>query len=270
MTRGRHANHVYVAVDDVDPTCDYLPDPHATPAGRDVLERILATSGAELSATQTITARQNDAGSLKRLQPIRQTLLADAVAHRWTATLRDVGLTPEQVDTVVASPACGPLFVALERGTTLGHPMDHLLRGLINASPLGEHADPAGDIAAVLHSRVQAWLHTQVDNPQTITTTPRPEDLQPEAAETLRQVDELIAARMHALTDHAITTAPAWLTTLGPRPDDDAVAWLQQVAAIAAHRDYADGPTLIRAAEPPRPPLAPPVAAPDAHDWSRS
>jgi conjugative relaxase-like TrwC/TraI family protein len=270
MTRGRHANHVYVAVDDVDPTCDYLSDPHATPAGRDVLERILATTGAELSATQTITARQNEAGSLGRLEPIRQTLLADAVAHHWTATLRDVGLTPDQVDSVIASPEGGPLFVALERGTTLGRPMDHLLRGLINARPLGEHADPAYDIAAVLHSRVQAWLHTQVDNPQTITTTPRPEDLSPEAAETLRQVDELIAARIHALTDHAITTHPAWLTTLGPRPDDDPGTWLQQVAAIAAHRDYADGPTLIRAAEPPHPPLAPPVAVLGAHDWSRS
>lgn len=136
--------------------------------------------------------------------------------------------------------------------------------------PRGNPADPAGDIAAVLHARVQAWLHTQVDNPQTITTTPRPEDLPPEAAETLRQVDELIAARAHALTDHAITTNPAWLTTLGPRPDDDPGTWLQQVAAIAAHRDQADGPTLIRAAEPPHPPPTPPVLVPDAHDWSRS
>jgi hypothetical protein len=148
--------------------------------------------------------------------------------------------------------------------------MGHLLRDLINASPFGDAADPAGDIAAVLHARVQAWLRTQVDNPQTITTTPRPEDLSPEAAVTLRQVDELIAARVHALTDHAITTHPAWLTTLGPRPDDDPGAWLQQVAAIAAHRDQADGPTLIRAAEPPHPPVAPPAAVRGARDWSRS
>jgi len=159
---------------------DYLSDPHATPAGRDVLERILATTGAERSATQTIAARQNEAGSLKRLQPIRQTLLADAVAHHWAATLHDVGLTPEQVDTVIASPEGGPLLVALERGATLGRQMDHVLRDLITASPLGDSTDPAIDIAAVLHARVQAWLHTQVDNPQTITTTtPRPEDLRP-------------------------------------------------------------------------------------------
>src|SRR5665647_837786 len=84
MTRGRHHNHVYVAVDDVDPSCDDLPDAHPAPSGRDVLEQILTTSGAELSATQTVTARRNDATSLKRLGPIRQTLIADASASRWT------------------------------------------------------------------------------------------------------------------------------------------------------------------------------------------
>lgn len=55
LTRGRHANHVYVATD--------LPDEDrppglplgslARPTGRDVLQRILATTHAELSATET-------------------------------------------------------------------------------------------------------------------------------------------------------------------------------------------------------------------------
>ena len=135
MSRGRHDNHVYVAVDDPDPTCDYLPDPHAAPAGREVLETILATAGAELSATQTIADRQNQAESLKRLEPIRNTLLADATTQHWTAALSDTGLTPDQVAAVLASPARGPLFTALDRGTALGYPMTSVLRDLINSRP---------------------------------------------------------------------------------------------------------------------------------------
>ena len=107
MTRGRQDNRVYVAVDDVDPACDYLPDIHAAPDGRAVLAGILATSGAELSATQTIAARQNAVGSLKRLEPIRQTLLADATARRWISALRRAGLGDAAVEQITTSPACG-------------------------------------------------------------------------------------------------------------------------------------------------------------------
>ncbi|GCE75661.1 hypothetical protein CBZ_07170 [Cellulomonas biazotea] len=50
MSRGRHANRTYVVVDGGDPEC--LPG-QAPPSGREVLERILATSHAEPSATET-------------------------------------------------------------------------------------------------------------------------------------------------------------------------------------------------------------------------
>jgi hypothetical protein len=50
MTRGRTANHAYVAIDGVDATCDRLPDPAGDSPGRDILARILATEGAELSS----------------------------------------------------------------------------------------------------------------------------------------------------------------------------------------------------------------------------
>jgi len=50
MSRGRQTNRTYVVVDQPDPDC--LPS-HATSSGREVLERILATSHAEHSATET-------------------------------------------------------------------------------------------------------------------------------------------------------------------------------------------------------------------------
>ncbi|WP_448060599.1 MobF family relaxase [Cellulomonas hominis] len=270
MTRGRRDNHVYVGVDDVDPACDYLPDTHATPDGRDALTAILATSGAELSATQTIAARQNAAASLKRLEPIRQTILADASAPRWTAALRRAGLSADHVDEIVASPACGPLFTALERGAALDQPMDDVLTELIWSRPLNAPGEPVRDLAALLHHRATEWLNTLVEDPANITPRPDVAHLSPGARETLRQVDELIAARINALTDHAITASPEWVSELGPEPaDDDARrAWRRRIAAAVAREDFTHGPTVIPS--PPRSAVNPPLA-PDLHlERSRS
>lgn len=98
MTRGRETNHAYVATDDIDPDCDHLPNPPSPAAGTAILERILATSGAELSATQTIAANHNAAESLNHLEPIRQALLADATHRHWDASLAATQLGPGVVD----------------------------------------------------------------------------------------------------------------------------------------------------------------------------
>lgn len=247
MTRGRDDNHVYVAVDDVDPDCDYLPDTHATPDGHDVLATILATSGAELSATQTIAARQNAATSLNRLGPIRDTILADASAPRWTEALRHAGLTDAQLEAVIASPSCGSLFTALERGATLHPRMDEVVETLVTASPLEDADETDPDLARALRHRVNAWLSTQVEDPRTLPTHPDTSHLSRGAQVTLREVEELIAARIDALTDHTIADAPAWVVELGPEPDDPAErrAWRARIAATVAHADLTKGPTTI-------------------------
>ncbi len=73
MTRGRDANHAYVATDTMDTTCP-SPTGAEAPTGRDVLRQVLATDGAERSATATLRRRQDDATSLRRLLPIRDLL----------------------------------------------------------------------------------------------------------------------------------------------------------------------------------------------------
>ncbi len=72
MTRGRQSNHAYVATDS--PAAEYDHTPGVT--GRQILERVLATDGAEQSATATMRRRQDDAISTRRLLPIRDTLRA--------------------------------------------------------------------------------------------------------------------------------------------------------------------------------------------------
>ena len=251
MSRGRHDNHVYIALDDVDPTCDYLPDHQHIPDGHDALAAILATSGAELSATETIAASQDEVASLMRLEPIRQTLIADAAGHRWDATFPEVGLSAGQCEQITNSPARGPLITALERARALGHPMPQVLAGLIAARPI-DGTGAAVDVAAVLHHRVNDWLHTRIDDPTRIRVVPDATNAPDGVAVLLKQVDELIAARTDALTDQAIESQPAWLAALGPAPDDPATrsAWRTQIALHVAHADATDGPTRVRMPPP--------------------
>lgn len=251
MTRGRHDNHVYVALDDVDPTCDYLPDGQHIPDGHDALAAILTTAGAELSATETIAAAQDQVASLRRLEPIRQTLIADAAGHRWDATFPEVGLTAGQCEQISASPARGPLITALERGHTLGHSMPQVLAGLI-ADRVFDGTAPAHDLAAVLHHRVNEWLQTQVDDPTCVRVVPDASNAPDDVAVLLDQVDQLIAARTDALTDRAIEPQPAWLAALGPAPDDPATrsAWRTQIALHVAHADATTRPTTVQAPPP--------------------
>ncbi|MGQ0631521.1 MAG: MobF family relaxase [Sporichthyaceae bacterium] len=78
MTRGRTANHAYVAVDAIDPTCPNPPDLDPIPTARQMLEGVLCTDGAELSATATLRRRQDEVTSFGRLLPIRDTLTTAA------------------------------------------------------------------------------------------------------------------------------------------------------------------------------------------------
>ncbi len=53
LTRGRHANYAYVPTDTAAAeTHRRGPDPATAPTGRDILDRVLTTTGAELSATE--------------------------------------------------------------------------------------------------------------------------------------------------------------------------------------------------------------------------
>ncbi len=123
MTRGRHANHLYVPTDPLDPDCDGIPDAQPAATARQVLTTILATSRRELSATETTTHAADQATSLRRLVPIRDTLAAAHDRHTWQQLAPAIGLTPEQTQQVLDSPAAGPLLAAIRHGQAAGHPM---------------------------------------------------------------------------------------------------------------------------------------------------
>lgn len=198
MTRGRHDNHVYLALDTIDAACDYPPEHQISQGGREALEAILKAPGAELSATETIAASQDEAASPRRLLPIRHTLLADAAAEHWAAVFPTVGLTAEQCDQIAMSPARGPLITALERGRALGHPMHEVLAGLIAARPL-DGPRPAAETTSVLHHRVHEWLRAHTEDPADVAITADRDDISTDIGALLDQVDDLLAERADAL-----------------------------------------------------------------------
>ena len=95
MTRGREANTAYIAVDRLDvahmgPRAGDDPEVSA----RSILFGILQHVGAELSAHETITAKQDVPGSVAQFAAEYETLAAAAQPDRWVATVRASGLTP--------------------------------------------------------------------------------------------------------------------------------------------------------------------------------
>ncbi|HEY3547368.1 MAG TPA: MobF family relaxase, partial [Propionicimonas sp.] len=234
MTRGRDANHVYVAVDTLDTDCDDLPDPHAALDARDLLATVLATTGAEQSATATIAAKQDEAASLRRLGPIARTLYTDAAQQRWSDTLAGLGVPAATVAAISQSPDAGRVFAALDRVAALAAPVrDTVFRGLI--AGLDGHDEPAARLLA----GAQRWLRRRVADAHDLPTVRNATGLDANGQALLDEVNQLLGDRVHALVGSALDEQPDWLGRLGPEPTNLSArqAWLDEIAATVAHHD---------------------------------
>ncbi|WP_426592633.1 MobF family relaxase [Cellulomonas sp. McL0617] len=234
MTRGRDSNHLYLAVDRIDADCDAPPDPGAAGDARDILTTILATSGAERSATATIADRLDEATSLRRLEPIASTLYGDATRNRWTTRLVELGVDHDTMHAIGTSPDGGRLFADLDRIATVApnDGVDSVVRAVLDVR---DHSEP---VAAIL-ARTSAWLRRNSDDPRDIPSSNDPIGLDPDGLDLLDQVHGIIANRVEALTRTALDGQPSWLEQLGPEPHDRPAhdAWLAAIAAHAANAD---------------------------------
>jgi conjugative relaxase-like TrwC/TraI family protein len=229
LTRGRQENHAFIATDIAD--LGYDGAPAAEQTGRQILQQILATTDAQTSATETLRALHDDATSLAQLASIHETLVHDAQRQRWATVIADSGLTAEQSQRVLTSPAYGPLVAALQRADRDGHPMHDVLPALLAMAPLDRgNNDPsssaaAHDIASVLHHRVTAW-HEKTVPPQGhrvepliggfITPSGDLGDGTPvDQRVAIDHVEALMASRDDPATRQILENPPAWLGT-GP------------------------------------------------------
>lgn len=244
MTRGSEANIAYVAIDKPDPAHDGPhPGDNEEATARSVLFGVLQHGGAELSAHETITAEQEAWGSIAQLAAEYETIAAAAQHDRWAMLIRSSGLTDDQADDAIASPAFGALTAELRRAEANQHDVETLLPRLVRARAFGD----ADDIAPVLHYRVTRATARPAGAGRTRKAPRLIAGLIPEATGTmtaemrraLTERRDLIETRADALLHTALTEGEGWTKALGAPPKDakTAAAWLRLGRTIAAYRD---------------------------------
>jgi len=242
LTRGRTANHAYLATDLPDPDHDGAPEPH--PSAPEILDRILTTSHAQTSATQTLRDLQNHATSLARLAPIHETLAQAACTDHYR-TLIQRTLGRPAADDLSDSAAFPPLIAALRRIEDDGHDLAAMLRACIAERPI-DAGDAARDLAAVLHWRVERWhrntpptRHHDKQLAGGLLTPAPPDYLDPQTGPTLRELEDLIQHRVNALTEAALARPAGLLRRFGPPPHNEAdyAVWRGHLHTIIAYRD---------------------------------
>ncbi|WP_282856383.1 MobF family relaxase [Pseudoclavibacter helvolus] len=244
LTRGQDANLAYVAIDKPD---DSHQEPHPgdniEATARSVLFGVLQHVGAELSAHETISVEQDTWGSIAQLAAEYETIAAAAQRDRWASLLRASGLTAEEAEAAIHSPAFGALTAELRRAEADHHDVEAMLPRLAQARRFSD----ADDIAAVLHYRIAKATERPTGSGRT-RKAPRliagliPEatgTMSPELQRALAERRDLIEARAAALLDAALTERQSWTATLGIQPKQSraAAAWRQAAHTVAAYRD---------------------------------
>ncbi|MGD7708138.1 TrwC relaxase [Microlunatus sp. Y2014] len=244
LTRGRDANLAYVAVDKPD---DSHQGPHPgdniEATARSVLFGVLQHVGAELSAHETITAEQEAWANIGQLAAEYETIAAAAQHDRWARLIRACGLTDEEAEAAISSPAFGALTAEMRRAEANHHDIDMLLPRLVQARGFTD----ADDIAAVLHYRVAKATERPAGSGRARKTPRLIAGLIPEATGTmtseLRQAlterRDLIETRAAAILDQALGDGETWTTALGTPPKDEraAATWRRHARTVAAYRD---------------------------------
>jgi conjugative relaxase-like TrwC/TraI family protein len=237
MTRARESNTAYVCTDT---TSD--DDEHGSGTEeltvRDVLEQVLARTGADLSAHETIRAEQDRVGSIAQLAAEYDTIAREARRQRWAA-LAEASFTDLDPDQVARSSSWPGLVAAWRRAEASGLDLD-------TATPkLATNLPAAGDPVAVLHDRVQRWTDTAA--PQHLPERAFIAGLipaarhvpDPETRQALAERAALIEQRAETIVTRAIADNEPWIAKLGPPPGDPVrrLRWERAAATVAAYRD---------------------------------
>ncbi|GAB2469240.1 hypothetical protein [Xylanimonas ulmi] len=162
-----------------------------------------------MSAHQAIDAEAQRWESVAQLAAEYDEIAATAQPGRWEQVLRTSGLSQQEADSVLSSPAMGPLAAAVRRAGARGLRAEDLV---------------PDDVVAVLAHRVEARTtrHRGRGGGQVIAGL-LPEALgvdAPEMAEALRRRGDLIEERARDLAEAAVASRPPWTRPFGPPPAD--------------------------------------------------
>jgi hypothetical protein len=195
---------------------------------------------------------QSEAESIARLCAEYQTIAKAAQADRWDALLEGCGLTTGQLASLRTSRAHGPLLAAFRKADARGLDIESTFPLLV----AGRALDDAGDIASVLHRRVERWAEragsirrAQADG-MIVGLIPKVRGVSdPDMQRALAEREHAMEERALAIAEQAIEAGQPWVRRLGTQPSDPArrIGWLKEVCVIAAYRDRwsITGPTVI-------------------------
>jgi conjugative relaxase-like TrwC/TraI family protein len=241
-TRGRESNRLYVDTM-YDPDADTQ---HGLPAERDagdVLRQVLEARGADLSATETITADWAEQHGIVRIWAEYDTIAGVAQRARYDelVTSSCSAVASEQVEGLRESAAYGPLLAAFREAEALGLDVEQGLPRLVNGRTLSS----ADDVAAVLHGRVDRWI--QASGPQRRAAADQIVGLFPRLAgvtdhDIARALDErqmLLEQRAREVATLAVEHRQPWAAQLGSPPSDPVrrELWLRRLDTVAAYRE---------------------------------
>lgn len=244
MTRGRDANHAYVATDRPD-EAHSIPHPadNEEATSRSVLYGVLQHVGAELSAHETITAEQERYANIGQLAAEYETIAQAAQHDRWASLLEFSGLTAEDIDDIQASDAYGALSAELRRAEANHHDLGDLFPKLVADRSLTD----ADDIASVLHERLARATARPAGSgrarqaPRLIAgLIPYASGVtDPDMHQALTERQNLIEERAAALFTSAVADEDTWVGQLGQRPHEAkrASTWRRCGQIVAAYRD---------------------------------
>ncbi|MFF1819812.1 MobF family relaxase [Kribbella sp. NPDC058245] len=247
LTRGRNANHAYVATHQ--PTPD-LHEPHFEQTMRDVLEAVLTNAGVELSAHEVMRQELDDATRLDRLVPIYEHLCQLDARTRFGKAVALSGLDASSQAALHASPACGALIAELRRAEHIRLTMSDVLREAVAQSTMTNAHDPA----AILHTRVERLVKRSLQqtgsSPATIAglLTPAYRVSDPSLLPPLRELEAQIAQRIDWLVVTTTREGPSWYQALvkltASRPDSSRSAYLRRIVAYRERYAIA-GPSIL-------------------------
>ena len=240
-TRGRESNNLYVDTTyDPDPTTGHDGATSAQSA-KDVLAGVLANTGADLSAHETLERAQRQLEDFAVLAAEYETLACVAQQQRWDDLLDRSGLEPGCIAEMRRSDAYGPLLAVLRDADGRGLDVEGAFPKLVAVRSLEDADDPA----SVMHSRVDRWMRTGASKrratPNLIAgLVPAVTGVSdPEMARALDERADAMRRRARELAAHAIGQGQVWVSALGVPPRDHAKReeWFDAVSVVAVYRD---------------------------------
>ena len=241
-TRGRQSKRLYV--DNL-----YDPDPQTAHDGatepqtaRQVLAAVLRNEGADVAAHEMIRRAHDQAEGIVNLSAEYLTISRTATSDRLDSMLDRSGLTEAQLAEMRSSEAYGPLMAAMRDAEARHFELAETLPLLVAGRTLSD----AGDLASVLHGRVERWVRSsgsrrtaQAD--LVVGLFPRPQGIvDPDMLLALAEREQAMQRRARNQAEIAVERRHPWVTKLGAPPADPArrERWWQAAATVAAYREH--------------------------------